>query len=448
MDSNVEQNVKRINDSIEQLKKALADDKTALESSKVTVPDGTKHSDIAGLIRSISATPKVYGVKVKRDESDPEKRVVYTDDAVGMTPVEVSKKYGRAYLHEWGDTWIFDKIYPVLLNESGKVLHRLDRSNIFKAENGDGNGANDPAASKNNAMVHVGRFYSKYSMEDGYECYQVCDEPLPGFEPIGFVGDDGGLLDCFYMPCYMGCIDSDGMLRSLNGNKIATFKDYDTFVTAAEKYAENGYSSGFCLEAHAQVTALDILYLILLKNDDSQTAVGTGRGLTDAVTGVTNALGPIGCDPTTGAVTFLWMEDYWFSSDTSGEQNPKKPDDFGYRWMRGMIWDDAKQYVKMSGPYSNGDPSGYTFVGVDPTETASGFVSQSIASNSLGRIPTAFSGTADTYQCDSYFNGKSDNGRYVCYRGGGGVWRRAHGANNHTSYHLGGALSYLPTNGA
>ncbi len=130
-----------------------------------------------------------------------------------------------------------------------------------------------------------------------------------------------------------------------------------------------------------------ILYTLMFKNLDSQTALGRGR--TDASTytstGVTNR--NTFCYGTTNAednVKFLGMEDY-----------------FGNRrwWIDGCYYNNNRDILIGKGNFNN-TGSGYENFGQAASSNFSGYIDKVQGGNNTSFIPATTGGSATTYYCD------------------------------------------------
>lgn len=371
---------------------------------------------------------KTYGVKITEAESDPARRVVYIDDAVGMNAVTVSSSTGKATYNGWDNTWIFKKIYPVMLSREGKVVYKLNPNDYSKREEG---GASDVATTSfdGNAMVCIEKFYTKFSMNGNDEVIEICDQKKEGFEAIGFIRENGTEADKIFVPMFMGSFDSSNRLRSLSGQTIKYSTSFTDFRTAAQK---NG--SGYDIETWAMNQVLQAVWLILMKSCNPKTAIGAGRNYSDgsSKTGLANTLGAISCDPTTKSVKFMHIEDFT-SSYSSGM----------YRFEAGILSQSNKIYVKMKPPYSGTATSGYTQV----TDHVAGttYMSRMKCSNIYGRYGVAYQGSDSTYET-AYWYTNSGSSIYISQRGSvsGVAGRYVSHPASHSDGFYGAALSFLP----
>lgn len=369
----------------------------------------------------------VYGVKIIETESDPEARVIYTDNAIGKIPVKVNLQDGSVNYNGWDQYWIFDKIYPVMLMTNGTLGYKLNPDDQTKKEAG---GASEITSTSydGNAMVCVEKFYTKFGMSGSNETIQISDNPKDGFEPIGFVRSDGSVADKIYLPMFMGSYDSSSKLRSLSGQDVKYSVSWTDFRTAAQK---NG--SNYDIDSWAMNQALSALFIILMKSCNPKTALGEGRAYPSAKTGILVNKGPIAYDPSTKTTKFMWVED--FTSNYSSGM---------YRWEAGILSTNNKLYVKMKPPYSGTSTSGYNEV-TDAVGIQGKCLSKMKCSNKYGRYPIEGNGTDSTHEC-SYWHTQTNSSICISLRATAyGVWGRLINATaSGTHYDFGAALSYLP----
>lgn len=394
---------------------------------KVSATDGNSVEIVTTTTyRATLSSAKLFGVKITHAESNPTNRVVYTDDAVGMLPVSVSSSTGAATYNNWDKTWIFDKIYPVMLSTDGQIAYKLNPNDYSKKADGT---ASDVATSgfAGNAMICVEKFYTKFSTDTTNEYIQISDKKFEGSEAIGFIRADGTEADRVFLPMYMGCNISN-RLRSISGQNVLYSTSFNDFRT----YAKNN-GNGYEIETYAMNQMFAAVYMILMKSDNQWGVLGKGRNYSGAKTGILNNKGPIAYDPSSGCVKFMHMED--FISDKSSGM---------YRWEAGLLSQSSKIYVKMKPDYSGTSTSGYAQA--TPYVYQSGnYVSRSNSSNNFGRVPTAGNGSDSTYQCDYYYSDSSSTLR-VALRGDfcGVFGRFVYSDASYTNVNIGAALSYLP----
>lgn len=390
-----------INDSLQLLRSSLGDITTSLGDKGVTAR-GLKASQVPDKIREIELGPPatIYGVKIIESTSDPEARVQYTDDAIGMTPIKVDQSSGTANYNGWDKTWIFDKIYPCMVKSNGQIDYKLNPEDYSQKLEG---GSSDVTNTNydGNAMVCVEKFYTKFSMDGENECIQISDVPKDGFEAIGFIREDGSEADRVFLPMFMGSYDSSSKLRSISGQDVKYRVSFTDFRTAAQK---NG--SGYDIETWAMHQMFQAVYYILMKNCNPKAALGDGRNSSEAKTGILNNKGSIAYDPSTKCVKFMHVEDFTCNY-SSGMM----------RWEAGILCKNKEIYVRMKPPYSGTDTSTYEKVS-DHVYTNGAFMSKMKCSNKYGRYPIECNGSNSTYESSFWYDSSNTSGNVCISRRG------------------------------
>ena len=208
----------------------------------------------------LTATPteqRIYGIRVDKNNSNPETRVTYIGDAVGFTPMR-----GNNGSFQWG-SWqqVFNEfeIKPVVL-QNKQVNYYLNPNDFTKKADGS---SSVITGADGDVMIEFGRtLWTKWTDEGATYTIEVSDKPFAGAVKYAFEVEEGYNLVPYY----------------------------PLFLTQQ-------------------------IYNILFKSTDSQTALG--RGYVDGntsytSTGNTNKKGMF-YGETTGKqqMKFLGMEDYW-----------------------------------------------------------------------------------------------------------------------------------------
>lgn len=311
--------------------------------------------------QQVSATPtesKIYGVEIDENNSNPETAVVYTDDAVGFTPAR-----GNNGNFDWG-SW-----EDIIKNE-------------FKIR---------PCVLKNlgggNAEVNYYLDYDDYTKKaDGSAA--VLD------------GTNGDVMVEFGVPLYWKFTRVD--------NKLKIQLSAKPFERAV-KYAfeiEDGYNQ----MPIYPLFLTQIIYLLMFKHLDSQTALGRGYvdGNTDFLNTGTSNNRPFMFGETTGKqqMKFLGIEDYW-----------------GNRrwWIDGCFYDNNRNMLIGKGNF-NDKGNGYTNYGQATPSDGGGYIDKIQGQNETGFIPASMSGSVTTFYCDNgnvyagrlpSFGGHQSNGDYA-----------------------------------
>ena len=288
--------------------------------------------------QQITATPteqKIYGVVIDESNSNPKTSVTYTDDAVGFTPAR-----GGNGNFSWGSWESIIKeefeIRPVVLknlgNKDAVVNYELQYDDFTKKE--DGTTAN-------------------------------------------LTGADGDVMIEFGVPLWWKFSRVGSKLKIQLSNK-----QFDGAVKHAFEI-EKGYNQ----VPIYPLFLTQIIYLLMFKNLDSQTALGKGR--TDATsytnTGTTNKKTfCYGSTDTTDNVKFLGMEDY-----------------FGNRrwWIDGCYYDNNRNILIGKSNF-NDTGSGYENFGQAASSNLGGHIDKVQGGNNTGFIPASTSGSTTTYYCD------------------------------------------------
>ena len=282
----------------------------------------------------ISATPieiKIYGVEIDETNSNPETAVIYTDDAVGFTPA--SGNNGNFTWGSW-ESIIKDEfmIKPcVLSNPSGSVNYYLQYDDYTKKEDGTNSNL---TSTDGDVMVEFGQeLWWKFTRTNDKLRIQLSAKQF-----------DGAIKPAFEIE---------------NGyNQVPI---YPLFLT-------------------------QILYLLMFKNLDSQTALGIGKessGYTATGTRNTSTF----CYGTTSNsvnVKFLGMEDYWGNK----------------RWWIDGCFYDASRNMLIGKSNFNNTGSGYENFGQASTGDLGGYIDKVQSGNNTGFIPASTGGSNTTYYSD------------------------------------------------
>lgn len=309
--------------------------------------------------QQVSATPteqKIYGVEIDENNSNPETAVVYTDDAVGFTPAR-----GNNGNFSWGswESIIKEefKIRPVVLQNLGNK----------------------------NAAVNYELQYDDYTKKtDGSNS--------------DLTGIDGDVMIEFGTPLWWKFTRVGDKLKIQLSTKV-----FDGAVKHAFEI-EKGYNQ----VPIYPLFLTQIIYLLMFKNLDSQTALGRGRvdfgSANYGNTGRSNT-DTFNYGETSGQthMKFLGMEDYW-----------------GNRrwWIDGCFYDSNRNMLIGKGNF-NDTGSGYDNFGQATPSDGGGYIDKVQGTNDTGFIPASTGGSVTTYFCDyghlyggrlPNFGGYSSNG--------------------------------------
>ena len=374
------------------MSKIYVADKETLDqvNSKADTLQGTANtilSEMRGL------RPKLYGYRVKENESNPSTRVEYLFDAVGMTPAKMDYASGQFNYGSWADFWVVRDNFPCMVKNDGSVDYQLDPNNyaLRATTGGDSDVANADYAG--NAMSAIPLVWVKRYHEDGYRYVIFCESQYDeSYKAYAHTRPDGTITPYAYGPMFEGSMVSS-KLRSLSGQAPESSTTATAELTAAQA---NG--DVWTLTTWAFWNLIHDLLVLLGKSTNVQAVYGQGHttgGASAADLLTTGALidkGQFyGTADTLSSVKVFHMENIW-----------------GDRWDRmvGLIYDDGMYKVKMTpedGGY-NFTAAGYETIrkGITAEAAGSGWV-KNAQQTEHGLFPTALSGSEATYDCDYHY---------------------------------------------
>lgn len=357
--------------------------------------------DQNGVISSTNAKPNplIYGVKIDTTNSNPETALTYTDDAVGFTPAKGNN--GAFNYGSWEDKFPFNQIKPCLVN-NGSVVNYLNPNDYSKFANG--SNADITSGDAGDVMIEFPKLYWKFETVSTDLFIRYSDTRVDNsYKPLAHT--KGAIeKDFVYISAYMGNTVSS-KLRSLSGKTPTVSQTIGTFRTQAKANGTN-----YDQVAYYQLLMLQVLFIVMFKDRDSQTALG--RGYVDGnsasmSTGGTNTKG-LFYGETTGKLQnkFCGIEDFWGNV---------------YYWIDGLF-SDASRNILIGNQNFNDTGSGYINYGQGATTNIGGYISSIQGGTESGFIVKAAIGSATTHFSDG-------GGLYAsCLPCFGGSWAGADGA--------------------
>ncbi|WP_189910962.1 hypothetical protein [Clostridium cochlearium] len=330
--------------------------------------------------QQVSATPKayvIYGVKIDTTNSNPETALTYTDMATGFTPANGNN--GSFSYGSWQDKFPFNAIKPCLY-KNGVVNYYINPNDYTKKI--DGSNADIASGNDGDVMIEFPKIYWKFE-RIGTDLYIRISETQAdsSYKCLAHMRGSSEKDKC-YISAYLGS-ELSGKLRSLSGKTPTVNKTIGAFRTLAQA---NG--SGYDQMAYYQLLMLQILYVIMFKNLDSQTALG--RGYVDGnsgtiPTGGTNAKG-LFYGENTGKFQnkFCGIEDFYGNC---------------YYWIDGL-YSDSNRSILIGNQNFNDTGNGYTNYGQGAASNISGYINDVQGTIETGFIAKNVVGSATTYYCD------------------------------------------------
>ncbi len=373
-------------------------------SGKIEIEiDGVKYSGAVELTEAPKATEskpqyKAWGVRIDRENSDPDEAVEYIGAAAGYMPADGTEQ------GSWADNPVFAKIKPCLLCD-GKVVDYLDPNDYGRAASGEPIGK---MRAYFDTMVEFGKIFYRIRKDEYYTYVEITDDVrslADGFTDYAF-SYKGKVYDKFYIGAYKGYV-VDGKLRSISGVLPENNKTIGAFRKAAHA---NG--NGYEILPFNKLTLLQALYVVRYKSLDSRAALG--KGCTEA-----DSFAPTGNTDKDGL--------YFGSQDGDVQMKCHGIEDLWgniLEWVDGFITTDK---IKIADGNFNDKGDGYEIAANLPN-TVCGAITDVHGNNKLGFVPSEADddiSAGEAYYCNygstwcdgtvnlPYFGGNRSNGAYA-----------------------------------
>lgn len=385
----------------------------------------------------------VYGFRIDKTNSDPETRVEYLYDAVGMTPARMNYTTGQFDYGSWANAWFITGNKPCALKYDGTIDYYLDPDDYTKKADGTASDVSDSSYA-GNFMASMPVVWIKRWEDTRYQYIAIANKQIDDdFKAYAHDAGDGFINDYIYLPMFKGST-IDGKIRSIAGQTPNGGAGWGANNTAVEL---NGAGwQMWDLSKHCLI--VDLLTLIS-KTTNSQSAFGGGDGTTyDAEASDYGKLATGSNDLTTGQ--------FWGVDDEAHHVKVFHIEDFwGNRsdmcW--GLIGVDLFVYIKPTRPYNTTPDSSYIDTGVVLPLTTTAFIKDMYVSTE-GVFPKMGGASNSTYMCDymrtytgtvlSVFGGNCGDGDgkigYSCMH--------AHTGLNYEAWWRGSSVCYNATHSA
>ena len=334
---------------------------------------------------SLGVSVKRYGYRIREDEADPDARVEYILDAVGMTPAHMDFDSGTFVYGSWGDAWFVTDNKPLMLKYDGTVDYYLDPDDYTLKE--DGITASDVSDSTygGNAMAQFPLCWV-YRYEDSTYKYEIVSNVQydENYKAFAHTRADGSIADYFYRALFNSSYITD-RARSIKG--LAPYGDRKIAVFLSST-AANG--SCWALESWSQFSLVRTLLTLIGKSTNTQAVFGRGNETTSLIaSGSLSDKGQFfGYNSNNQQVKVFHVESFWGN---------------GCHFIMGLIQSTSASpsiYVKMTpegSGYQTSNATGYTNTYI--SLNGSGFIDK-MRCNHFGMIPISFDGSATTYYAD------------------------------------------------
>ena len=341
-------------------------------------------TDVAALRLALDA--EVYGFRIDKTNSDPETRVEYLYDAVGMTPARMNYTTGQFDYGSWANAWFITGNKPCVLKYDGTVDYYLDPNDYTKKADGTASDVSDSSYA-GNFMASMPTVWIRRWEDERYQYVALASRQInDDFKAYAHDAGDGFINDYIYYPLFKGVV-VDSKLRS-----IAGVTPGGSTSAAQDKTNAEANGTGWQTWDWSKHCLITDLLTLISKSTNSQDAFGCGAANTmddeDTQTHGMLTTGTSGSGQFYGTNDYLHhvkvfhIEDYWGNRcDTCLGLN-RVNGDYLYKAVR---------------PYSVDGDSTYTNVGTAPT--SSSWI-KSISVNEYGWVPSETGASASTYYCD------------------------------------------------
>lgn len=328
----------------------------------------------------------LYGFRIDKTNSDPETRVEYLYDAVGMTPARMNYTTGQFDYGSWANAWFITGNKPCALLYNGTVDYYLDPDDYTKKADGTASDVSDSSYA-GNFMASMPTVWIKRWEDERYLYVAISNRQInDDFKAYAHDAGDGTINDMIYLPMFKGVV-VDSKLRSIAGQ-------YPTGLTEAayDKTAAEANGSGWQTWDWSKHCLITDLLTLISKSTNSQNAFGAGavntRDDTDEqthgmlMTGTSGGGQFYGTDDMLHHVKVFHIEDYWGNR---------------YDTCLGLNRVNGDYMCKAVRPYSVNVDNTYTNVGTAPII---GSWIKSLSVNECGWVPSESGASGTTYYCD------------------------------------------------
>ena len=328
-----------------------------------------------GNSESIQASTKfiqLYGFRIDTTNSNPKTSVTYLDDAIGIETATPTT-YGG-----WKNKFPFDRIRPCGF-KNGKVVKYIQENDFTKYIDG------TTVGSDVDVMIEFPKIYWSSEKNEQYIDVRISDEKIDSSYDCLAHKKRTTEFDYIYIAAYNASYDEQEKARSISGKK--PYHDSWGMANWREACKKKGYN--YTDYYYYAFKMLQILFVLMYKNLNSQEALGKGRvGQTSGTnTGGTDKKGMIyGSSINSQQMKFLGIEDLWGNY---------------YNYIDG-IYLEQYGYLYICNDYADfGDWSSYESTKSIPGSSYKGFVNNVYEDSKNLFIPKATSGSGNTYFCDN-----------------------------------------------
>lgn len=345
----------------------------------------------------LDSTVVRFGVAIDKTNSNPDTRVSYIQDAVGMVPAHMDFTTGKFNYGTWENVWFIRKNKPVMLKYNGTEAYELNPNDYSKKLDGTPSDVSD-STFLGNAMSRIPLVYLSMTEDTKYEYISVSNVKYDEtYVPIAHTREDGTVMDTLYISMFKA-YKNGSKLKSTLGMYPANSLNADKEMAMAKANGE-----GWNTRTWGQRMLINALLMIISKSDNSQAKFG--GGVSDVYNPTDRYKGMIpsgslsdrgqffGSQGLASEVKVFHIEGWW-----------------GNQWERiaGLVSDHGKIKYTFTGPY-NLTGKDYIDSGIVYTDDLDEVTYPSKSSTSkAGRFPIEFTGSSNTYTCDGFWLDKNE----------------------------------------
>ena len=384
----------------------------------------TQNNEIATL-REITNC-KLYGYRIDKQDTNPDTRVTYLYDAVGMTPAYMDFSGGSFNYGSWADIWFIAKNRPVALKYDGTVDYELSHTDFTKKIDGETASDVSDSAYGGNFMSEIPLVYVKRWEDTRYNYVVFCEtKPNDDYLAQAHTNANGTVNPYIYLPMFKGSIDANNKLRSLMG----TIPNGNTTAADEVSYVEN-CGNGWQLWDKAKIDLIMDLIVLITKSTNCRGKIGNGDCQTYNASDTRKDSKNIGANGKmmsgyeVGDTTRSTNAQFYGTEGTDSTNYGKHhmiafyiEDLWANRWDRclGFNLVDNVYKVKMAPPYALDSDSTYQTLSVTPPNSTEGWL-KNVSSGVYGDVPTEV-GASNVSGFGNYFYKNASGARLSLFGG-------------------------------
>lgn len=359
----------------------------------------------------------IYSYTRIMNEATPADKIVYRGANEHYKNAFMNFSSGQFDYGDWKDApfLLKDRLAPCIVGFDGELKYFLDINDYKKKEDGTPSEVTDTSKDIN-AFMRIGLlFRRKRKNADGDTEVDISNVKVNDeYKPYGgFVKPDGTLREYIYMPIYRGSLINN-KCRSMSGNltpmSSQTAQNERTYCQA------NG--AGHDMITHSDRELIEDLAILMLKNTDTQSALGQGKS---------NGGDNVGACLKSGTMDEKGLF-YGSTSTAEGVKILGMENRYASQWERvlGEVLVNGVRKVKLCQGTSDGSTvddynfTGEGYISLDElpkiSGTSGGYISKEQTVDDIGTFPIVISGSSSTYECDGMWYNNS--GTMVALRGG------------------------------